>query len=131
MTFLVDGKEYEAKLLNAGEARRIYEDYVRKYAGPGAAWSGWATGCFKTSVFPVPPGAERPVMLRFSQLCRKSEGLTELTIPVEHGQVHLSSGREGETGCDSADAGTDQECLQSDALDRRPATVKDLRPSDI
>ncbi len=81
MTFLVDGKEYEAKLLNASEARRIFEDYVRKMQDPALLeWMG--NGMFQTSVFPVPPGAERRVMLRFSQLCRKTEGLTELMFPL-------------------------------------------------
>jgi Ca-activated chloride channel family protein len=81
MTFLVDGKEYEAKLLNAGEARRIFEDYVRRAQDPALLeWMG--NGMFQTSVFPVPPGAERRVMLRFSQVCRKTNGLTELMFPL-------------------------------------------------
>ncbi len=81
MTFLVDGKEYEAKLLNAGEARRIFEDYVRRSQDPALLeWMG--NGMFQTSVFPVPPGAERSVMLRFSQVCRKTNGLTELMFPL-------------------------------------------------
>ena len=81
MTFLVDGKEYQAKLLSAGEARRIYEDYVRRSQDPALLeWMG--NGMFQTSVFPVPPGAERRVMLRFSQVCRKTNGLTELMFPL-------------------------------------------------
>ena len=81
MTFMVDGKEYEAKLLNAGEARHIFEDYVRRTQDPALLeWMG--NGMFQTSVFPVPPGAERQVMLRFSQLCRKTDGLTELLFPL-------------------------------------------------
>jgi Ca-activated chloride channel homolog len=37
---------------------------------------------FKTSVFPVPPGAKRTVSLRYSQLCRKQEGLTDFLFPL-------------------------------------------------
>src|SRR5436190_12996055 len=37
---------------------------------------------FKTSVFPVPPGAERKVSLKFSQLLRKDGKLTDLIIPL-------------------------------------------------
>jgi Ca-activated chloride channel family protein len=37
---------------------------------------------FKTSVFPVPAGATRTVTLKFSQLCRKHGGLTELMFPL-------------------------------------------------
>ncbi len=81
MTFMVDGKEYEAKLLSAAEARRIYEGYVRRNRDPALMeWIG--TGMFKTSVFPVPPGAKRTVSLRYSQLCRKQNGLTELLFPL-------------------------------------------------
>ena len=81
LTFLVDGKEYDAKLLDASEARRIYESYIRRNQDPALLeWIG--TGMFRTSVFPVPPGAERTVTLRYSQVCRKSGGLTELLFPL-------------------------------------------------
>ncbi|MBN1589746.1 MAG: VWA domain-containing protein, partial [Pirellulales bacterium] len=43
-------------------------------------WLG--TGLFKTSVFPVPPGAKRTVSLRYSQICRKHEGLTDFLFPL-------------------------------------------------
>lgn len=81
MTFMVDGKEYEAKLLSAAEARRIYEGYVRRNQDPALMeWIG--TGMFKTSVFPVPAGATRTVTLRYSQICRKTSGMTELLFPL-------------------------------------------------
>ena len=34
LTFLVDGKEYEARLLEAKEARQIYESYMRRNLDP-------------------------------------------------------------------------------------------------
>ena len=81
MTFLVDGKEFPAKLLPASEARRIYESYVRRNRDPALLeWLG--TGMFQTSVFPVPPGAERRVTLRYSQLLRKVGGLTDFLFPL-------------------------------------------------
>src|SRR5215207_10494485 len=53
MTFMVDGKEYDAKLLAKDEARRIYEGYVRRNQDPALLeWVGY--GMFQTSVFPVP-----------------------------------------------------------------------------
>lgn len=80
LTFMVDGKEYEGKLLSATEARGIYESYVRQNQDPALLeWIG--TGMFKTSVFPVPPGAERTVNMRYSQVCKKTGGLTELMFP--------------------------------------------------
>lgn len=81
MTLLVDGKEYPARLLKAEEARKLYEDIVRKNRDPALLqWMG--TGLFKTSVFPVPAGQSRTVSLRYSQLCRKRQGLTDFLFPL-------------------------------------------------
>ncbi len=81
MTLLIDGKEHPAKLLDAKEARRLYEQIVRKNKDPALLeWMG--TGMFKTSVFPVPAGASRTVSLRYSQMCRKQEGLTDFLFPL-------------------------------------------------
>jgi len=81
LTFMVDGKEYEAKLLSAKEARSIYEGYIRRNQDPALMeWMG--RGMFKTSVFPVPPGAERKVTLKFTQVLKKSGGLTEFMFPL-------------------------------------------------
>lgn len=81
MTFMVDGKEFDAKILPAKQAREIYEGYVRRNQDPALLeWVGY--GMFQTSVFPVPPGAERKVTLKFSQLLRKDHQLTDLMIPL-------------------------------------------------
>ena len=81
MTFMVDGKEYDAKILKKEEARRIYESHVRRNQDPALLeWVGY--GMFQTSVFPVPAGAERKVSLKFSQLLRKDQQLTDLLIPL-------------------------------------------------
>jgi Ca-activated chloride channel family protein len=81
MTLLVDGKEYEAKLLSKEDARRRYEEIVRKNRDPALLeWVG--TGMFQSSVFPIPPGAKRTVTLRYSQLCRKNYGLTDFMFPL-------------------------------------------------
>ena len=91
MTLMVDGKEMPARLLKAEEARRLYEDIVRKNRDPALLeWMG--TGLFKTSVFPVPPGEKRTVSLRYSQLCRKQEGLTDFLFPLSTAQVHVRGG---------------------------------------
>jgi Ca-activated chloride channel family protein len=81
LTLLVDGKEFPARLLAKDEARQAYEAIVRKNRDPALLeWLG--TGMFQTSVFPVPPGAERKVTLRYSQLCRKDHGLTDFLFPL-------------------------------------------------
>ncbi|MDA7951285.1 MAG: VWA domain-containing protein, partial [Pirellulaceae bacterium] len=81
MTYLVDGKEYPAQLVEAKKARSIYENYVRKNQDPALLeWVG--TGMFKTSVFPIPAGASRTVTIKYNQVCRKQGGLTELSFPL-------------------------------------------------
>ena len=81
MTFLVDGQEYAAKLLPADKARKIYEGYVRRNQDPALLeWMG--QGMFKSSVFPIPAGAERTVELRYTQLLRQDSGVTDYLIPL-------------------------------------------------
>ncbi len=59
----------------------MYEEIVRKNRDPALLeWLG--TGLFRTNVFPVPPGAARTVSLRYAQLCRKQEGLTDFLFPL-------------------------------------------------
>lgn len=81
MTFLVDGKEYAAKLYPADEARRIYQGYLQRNQDPALLqWVG--TGMFQTSVFPIPAGASRTVTLQYSQLLRRDGGLTDYLFPL-------------------------------------------------
>lgn len=81
LTLLVDGKEFPAKLLTKEEARQRYEEIVRTNRDPALLeWVG--TGMFQTSVFPIPAGATRTVTLRYTQLCRRSAGLTDFLFPL-------------------------------------------------
>jgi Ca-activated chloride channel family protein len=81
LTLMVDGKELSGKLLSAEEARKKYEEIVRKNRDPALLeWIG--TGMYKTSVFPVPAGEKRTVMLRYTQLCPVTDGLADLRIPL-------------------------------------------------
>jgi Ca-activated chloride channel family protein len=81
LTFMVDGKEYDAKLLPKDQARQVYEGYVRKNKDPALLeWMG--QGMFQTSVFPIPAGAERKVIIKYSQLLRKDQQLTDFLYPL-------------------------------------------------
>ena len=81
LTLLVDGKEFPGKLMPAKEARSVYEAIVRSNKDPALLeWMG--SGLFQTSVFPVPPGAERKVVLNYNQLLRKDRGLTDFLFPL-------------------------------------------------
>jgi Ca-activated chloride channel family protein len=81
MTLLVNGKEYGAKLLDAKEARKTYEDIVRRNQDPALLeWIG--NGMFKTSVFPIPAGESREINLKYSQLLKVDGGLTDFLFPM-------------------------------------------------
>ncbi|MEC9096592.1 MAG: VIT domain-containing protein, partial [Planctomycetota bacterium] len=83
LTLMVGDQEYEAKLLPRDEARSIYEGYIRRNQDPALLeWLG--SGMFRTSVFPIPPGQRRVVTIRYSQLCRQYQGLTEWTLPLRN-----------------------------------------------
>lgn len=81
LTFLVDGKEIAGKILPADEAKRIFESYVRQFRDPALLqWLGH--GMFQTSVFPIPPGATRQVVISYSQLLRRNERTTDFWFPL-------------------------------------------------
>ena len=81
LTFLVNGREIEAKLLDAKQAREIYQGYVRRNQDPALLeWVG--TGMFKTSVFPIPAGEKRTITLEYSQLLRKQGDLIDYLFPL-------------------------------------------------
>ena len=81
VTLLVDGKELPGKLLKKDEARRIYEEIVRARRDP-ALLEYLGQGLFQTSVFPIPPGAERKVEIRYTHLLKKESGLIDLHLPL-------------------------------------------------
>lgn len=81
VTLMVNGKELEAELLSAEEARRRYESIVRANKDPALLeWMG--TGMFQTSVFPIPPGESRTVSIHYTQLLRQADDLTDFLFPL-------------------------------------------------
>lgn len=81
LTLLVDGKELTGRLLKKDEARRIYEEIVRRQHDP-ALLEYMGQGLFQTSVFPIPAQAERTVEIRYTQLLKKENGLIDLLLPI-------------------------------------------------
>ncbi len=88
LTLLVDGKELAGKLMKKEEARAIYESIVRQRKDP-ALLEYLGQGLFQTSVFPVPPNAERKVEIRYQQLLRSESGVVDLLLPIgTHKHAH-------------------------------------------
>lgn len=78
---LVDGRELPGKLMDKDEARKIYEEIVRTKRDP-ALLEYMGRGLYQTSVFPIPPGAERKVTLRYTQLCKRDRDVIEFSHPL-------------------------------------------------
>ncbi|WP_422926101.1 VIT domain-containing protein [Singulisphaera sp. PoT] len=77
---LVDGKEMPGRLLTKEEARRIYEEIVRSRRDP-ALLEYMGRGLYRTSVFPIPPGADRKVTMRYNQICKRDREIVEFAYP--------------------------------------------------
>ena len=78
---LVDGKELPGRLIPKDEARRIYEEIVRSKRDP-ALLEYMGRGLYRTSVFPIPPGADRKVTMRYTQLCKRDRDVIEFAYPL-------------------------------------------------
>ena len=93
MTFMVDGKEYDAKLLPPRRARRIYEGYVRRNQDPALLeWVGY--GMFQTSVFPGPAGGRAQGHAQVQPAPAEGPAAHRPDHSAFDRQVHVGAGRE-------------------------------------
>ncbi|MFO0960075.1 MAG: VIT domain-containing protein [Isosphaeraceae bacterium] len=80
LVLLADGQELTGKLLPKDEARKIYEDIVRSKRDP-ALLEYMGRGLYRTSVFPIPAGADRKVTMRYTQLLKRDGKVVEFSYP--------------------------------------------------
>jgi Ca-activated chloride channel homolog len=80
-TMTVDGEPVEAKLLDAEEARRIYDDIVRNLRDP-ALLEYIGEGAIQASVFPIPPGEDRRIEIEYGEIVPVEEGLSRYRYPL-------------------------------------------------
>ena len=81
MTLVVNGKEFTARLLKADEARKIYEDIVRKKKDPALLeYAGF--GLYRTRAFPLEPGKPAKVIVHYDYVCKKDRDLVEVWYPL-------------------------------------------------
>lgn len=84
-SMIVDGKTIAGEMLPQNEARRIYEDIVRRCMDPALlemADSRW----FRARLFPVPPKARRAITLRFDAALVRNGNTVVFDYPL-HGQL--------------------------------------------
>lgn len=77
----VDGTAVHGEILEADEARAIYDDVVRRMKDP-ALLEYVGRKALKASVFPIPPGEERRIELQYSQILPVENGLVRYIYPL-------------------------------------------------
>jgi Ca-activated chloride channel family protein len=77
----VDGEKLEGQILKRDEARRIYEDIVRRRRDP-ALLEYVGRDAFQASIYPIPPGGERRVEIEYSEVLPMDNGLVEYVYPL-------------------------------------------------
>jgi len=83
----VDGKEMVGELLTAEEARRIYEDIVRRSLDPALLeMADYRT--FRARIFPIPPRATRRLTLRYDATLPREGKTVTLQYPLQGGLSH-------------------------------------------
>jgi Ca-activated chloride channel family protein len=80
-TMIVDGEPIEAKILDADEARAIYEEIVRTMRDP-ALLEYVGQNVIQASIFPIPPGEERQVQIEYRQVLTVENGMVRYTYPL-------------------------------------------------
>ncbi len=81
-TMWVDGKPIEASILDADEARSIYQRYVQQRRDP-ALLEYVGRDAVRASIFPIPPGAERRIELEYTQILPLEDGLMHYRYPLD------------------------------------------------
>jgi Ca-activated chloride channel family protein len=80
-SLIVDDQVLEGRILPKDEARRIYEDIVRRQKDP-ALLEYIGHGMFRTNVFPLPPHGERVVKMSYTELLSPDGDQIEYRYPL-------------------------------------------------
>jgi Ca-activated chloride channel family protein len=81
-TMLVDGKEAKGELVEAGKARQIYTDIVRRTQDPGLL-EYLDNRLFRVRVFPVPARGDQKLTLTYRSLVPREGNLLEYIYPLK------------------------------------------------
>lgn len=81
-TMWVDGQALEAQVLNADEARAIYEDFVRRAIDP-ALLEYIGRDALSARIFPIPDGGERRIEITYTELLSAENGVYRYRYPLD------------------------------------------------
>ncbi|MFQ5576563.1 MAG: VIT domain-containing protein, partial [Anaerolineae bacterium] len=77
----IDGQKVEGQLYTKEEARRIYDDIVRRRLDP-ALLEYIGRDLFQASIFPIEPGDTRRVVIEYAQILPVDNGLVQYVYPL-------------------------------------------------
>jgi Ca-activated chloride channel family protein len=85
-TMTVGGKEIAGEVLDAGQARSVYENIVRKRRDPGLLeYAG--EGMLRARIFPIPARGDVGVTVRVRQVLQPTGGIYEWIWPLRSAQM--------------------------------------------
>jgi Ca-activated chloride channel family protein len=77
----VDGKEEPGEMVEAGRARQIYTDIVRRTLDPGLL-EYMDNGLIRMRVFPVPAKGDQKIAISYTSIVNSDNGLSEFIYPM-------------------------------------------------
>ncbi len=80
-TMTVDGKEVEAQILEADEAREIYENIVAEMRDP-ALLEYIGQNVIQASIYPIEPGDDASVQITYQQVLTAEGGVVHYRYPL-------------------------------------------------
>ena len=78
----VDGERLEGEMLDRDEARRIYEDIVRRQRDP-ALLEYMGRNAFRARIYPIAPHGEKRVQLEYTEVLPMDNGLVRYVYPLD------------------------------------------------
>lgn len=91
LSLMIDGEMVNGEIRGAGEARRIYEEIVRRQRDP--ALVEWMDhGVLRTRIFPIQPGETRTVTVRFNAIAEREGDALRVDVPAPRGQGTENTG---------------------------------------
>lgn len=80
-----NGKKLVGEVRSREEARRIYDEIVRRQRDPGLLeYAG--KDLFQASIFPIPPNSDKKLELRYSQVLKADSGTVAYRYPLGTGR---------------------------------------------
>src|SRR5262249_27217150 len=78
----VDGKRVKGEVVEAGKARQVYEDIVRRTKDPGLL-EHMGKNLWRVRVFPIPAHGKQKFELTYTEVAPRDAGVASYTYPLK------------------------------------------------